>query len=85
MCVRSISNDGWSVVLAAFERRLERVEVVGDVAEFDDVPAVGPEAGGHVVVGGQVGRAVDRDLVVVEDADQVAEPEMAGEIGAPRG
>ena len=60
---------------------LERVEVVGDLAEFDDVPAVGAEPFADVVVRGEIGRPVDRDVVVVEDADQVAEAEMPGQRG----
>ena len=44
-----------------------------------DVPARGPEAGELVVGHGQIGRAVDRDLVVVEQHDQAAEAEMPGE------
>ena len=61
------------------ERSLEHVEVVGDVAEFDDVPVVRPEPADDVVVGGQVGRPVDGDAVVVEHADQASQPEVARE------
>ena len=46
-----------------------------------DGPAVGLEALAHVVVVGEIGRALDRDLVVVVDADQLAEPEVAGQRG----
>ncbi len=42
-------------------------------------PARGLEARQLVVRAGQRGRAVDRDLVVVEQHDQPAEPEMPGE------
>ncbi len=60
---------------------LEGVEVVGDLAEFDHVPAVGAEPFADVVVRGEVGRTVDGDVVVVEEADQVAEAEMARQRG----
>ena len=43
------------------------------------MPAVGVEALGDVVAVGQAGRAVDRDAVVVEHADQPAEAEVAGQ------
>ena len=58
---------------------LERVEVVGDLADLVDIPAVRPEAHAGVVAIGQLRRAVDGDVVVVVDADQLAEPEMAGQ------
>ena len=58
---------------------LERVEVVGDLADVLDVPAVGLEALDRVVVQGQLGRAVDGDVVVVVDVDEPAEPQVAGQ------
>ncbi len=63
------------------QRGLERVAVVGDLAQLLDMPAVGREAGGHVVAVGERGVAVDGDVVVVVDADQVAQPLMPGERG----
>ena len=82
MWLRRISRDGRSVTsLAARERGFEPIHVVGHLTELDDVPSVGPEALGDVVVVGQRGVAVDRDVVVVVDADQLAEREMAGERG----
>ena len=44
-------------------------------------PPVGLEAAGHLLTEGEVGRALDRDLVVVVDRDQLAEPEVAGQRG----
>ncbi len=80
MCERKMSSDGLSVCcLGGVQRRFEPVEVVGHLAEVDDVPAVGTESHRRVVAGRHAGRAVDRDQVVVEDADQLAETEMAGE------
>ena len=67
--------------LGVAQRPLEGVEVVGDLAQFDHVPAVRPEAFRDVVAVGQRGVAVDRDVVVVVDRDQLAEPEMAGQRG----
>ena len=61
------------------ERVLEAVAVVGHLPELLDVPSIGPEACGSVVAEGQLGDAVDGDVVVVVDGDQAAEPEMAGE------
>ena len=61
------------------ERRLKRVEVLADVAEFDHPPPVGVEPGAHVVIAGESGAAVDCDSIVVEYTDQSIETEMAGE------
>src|SRR5690606_40680732 len=44
---------------------------------FDHVPPVGPEAGGDVVAVGQLGRAVDGDVVVVVHVDEAAETQVA--------
>ena len=80
MWLRRMSRLGRSVTaFAASERGLERVAVVGDLAEVLDVPAVGLEALADVVAVGERGVAVDGDVVVVVDADQVAEAEVAGE------
>ena len=61
--------------------RLEGVGVVGHLADVVDVPAVGGEPLGHVVGVGELGRAVDRDVVVVVDVDQAAQAEVAGQRG----
>ena len=45
------------------------------------MPAVGLEAPDRVVVEGQLGRPVDRDVVVVVDVDEPAEAEVAGQRG----
>ena len=68
-----------AVRLGGGQRLFEPVEIVGDVAEFDDVPTVRTEALRHVVTARQVGRAVDGDLVVVEHADKPVEFLVAGE------
>ena len=49
--------------------------------DVDDVPAVGAEARGHVLGEGEVGGALDGDLVVVVEDDELAEAEVAGEGG----
>ena len=64
---------------ARAQASLQRVEVLGDLAELLHVPAVRPEAGGHVVGVRQLGLAVDRDVVVVVDRDEMTEPKMPGE------
>ena len=43
------------------------------------MPVRGPEALDLVVGDGEAGRAVDRDLIVVEQHDEAAELEMAGQ------
>ena len=58
----------------------DQVGVVG-VADPGDVPAVAHEAGGDVVVVGEVGFAVDRDVVVVVDPAEVVELEVTGDRG----
>ena len=61
------------------ERAEERVEILG-VVDVLDVPAVGLEALA-LVLGRERERrrAVDRDVVVVVDVDEAAEPEVAGD------
>ncbi len=61
------------------EPGLDRIEVLGDLAEVLDVPAVGLEPLGRVVGQGQLGGAVDGDVVVVVDVDEPPEAEVAGE------
>ncbi len=46
-----------------------------------DVPAVAHEAGGDVVLVGDPGLAVDRDVVVVVDPAEVVELQVAGDRG----
>ena len=60
------------------ERRGDAREVVA-VAHPDDVPSVGLEPALHVLGEGERGVAVDRDVVVVVDHGELAEPEMPGE------
>ena len=67
------------VGLGRLERLREPVEVVGHLAEVLHVPAVRREPPGGVVAECQRCRTVDRDPVVVVDADQAPEPEVAGE------
>ena len=60
------------------DRRLDRFRVVA-VDVGDDVPAIGLEALRGVVGEPAFDLAVDRDAVVVVEADQLAQPERAGE------
>ncbi len=67
------------VLHAAPHARLQGVEVVGHLADLHDVPAVGAEAFGDVVGVGELGGAVDGDVVVVVDDYELAEVEVACE------
>ncbi len=58
---------------------LQRIDVVGHFAEIAHAPAVGLEALGHVVVVGQLGGAVDGDVVVVVEGEQPPQAEVPGE------
>ena len=60
---------------------LEAIDVIGHLAEVVHPPAVGLEALGHIVVVSQLGRPVDRDVVVVVEGEQPAQPEMPGQGG----
>ena len=66
--------------LEGLEGAAEQLEVVR-VADPGDVPAVALEAGGDVVAVGELGVAVDRDVVVVVDPAEVVELQVAGERG----
>src|SRR5262249_41390453 len=54
------------------------LQVVG-VADPGHVPAVADETGGDVIVEGQGGRALDRDVVVVVDPAEVGELQVPGQ------
>jgi hypothetical protein len=60
------------------DRFVEGGEVV-HIAYVLDVPTVGFEPLAHIIGVGQVRIAIDRDVVVIVEADQFAETEMAGE------
>ena len=60
------------------ERRLELLGVVG-VIDVQDVPTVAAEASADVLGEGDVGPAIDRDVVVVVDPAQIRQREMPGE------
>ena len=67
------------VGLGREDRFREPVEVVRHLTEVLHVPAVRRESPGGVVAERQRCRTVDRDPVVVVDADQAPEPEVTGE------
>ena len=69
------------VVAGLDECGLERVEVLTGLADLDDLPAVGPEPADGVVAERELGRTVDRDVVVVVDVDDAAEAEVTGQRG----
>ena len=58
---------------------VELVGVVGGLTQVLHVPPVGLESLGHVVAVGQLGGAVDGDVVVVVDVDKTSEPEVTGQ------
>ncbi len=64
---------------ALAESSLERVEVLGYLAELHHVPVVALETRAHVVGVRELGRTVDRDVIVVVDVHELAEPEVTGE------
>ena len=66
------------LALEDLERPGEQLEVVG-VAHPGDVPAVADEARRDVVAVGELGAAVDRDVVVVVDPAEVVQALMAGD------
>ena len=81
MCVRVTTSVGRAVVRRGLlDHRVDRLEVV-DVVEVQHLPAVGLVASGDVLGEGDLGRAVDRDAVVVPEDDEPAEAEVAGERG----
>ncbi|CAB4620630.1 unannotated protein [freshwater metagenome] len=65
-------------ILRPADGGLERIDVLADLADVLDVPAVGLEAFRGVVGEGQLGGAVDRDVVVVVDGNELAEAQMSG-------
>ena len=83
---RAVADDGAAGDQRRAVVRLSRLDGGGDrvgVVAVDGVgvPAIGGEPRRHVVAQGERGRAVDRDGVVVEQHDQLAEAEMAGQRG----
>src|ERR1044072_4166515 len=76
-------DDGWPSLLRLelLEGARDQLGVVG-APDPGHVPAVALEAGGNVVFVGELGFAVDRDLVVVVDPAEVVELEVAGDRGS---
>ena len=79
MWLRTTISDGPVLDRLAWRSALEGVDVVGFLAQLLHVPSVGLEALAVSSEKRQLGLTVDRDVVVVVDADQPAEPEMAGQ------
>ena len=81
MWVRTMINEGSSsTAIAVSQRPLEVVEP--DVLlEVLDVPPVSLVALAHVLGEGDLGVALDRDVVLVIERDQPAESEVPGERG----
>jgi len=70
--------------LGGRDRLVDGLDVVA-VRHALHVPAVGGEAGADVFAEGEVGGAVDRDVVVVVEHDQLAELLVAGQRGGLAG
>mmetsp|Transcript_45337 Transcript_45337/g.61501 ORF Transcript_45337/g.61501 Transcript_45337/m.61501 type:complete len:539 (+) Transcript_45337:182-1798(+) len=70
--------------LEDLQRACERVHVVG-VANAQHVPAVRDEAGGHILGNRPSGVALDGDLVVVPDPDEIVKPQVSCERGSLMG
>ena len=66
---------------APAQARLDGVQVVCHFAQDLDVPSIALEALDDVVGAREVGGPVDRDVVVVEDVNETAQPEVACERG----
>lgn len=74
-----------SSTLEAFNAWPDRAEVVACLAEFDDLPAIGcePWAGASPSLAGDLGGAVDCDVVVVVDDGQASQTLGSGERCGP--
>ena len=80
MWLRSTTSVGRSAsAMPGAQTGFERVEVVGDLAQLQHVPAVALEPLRDVVGVRELGGAVDRDVVVVVDVDEPTEAEVPGE------
>ena len=81
--VRAHHDERWSSLICRCLKQcgLDGSKIVGLLAEIDDLPAVGTEAGDGVIVESQLGGAIDRDVVVVVDAHQATEAEVTGQGG----
>ena len=75
---------GRSSAIAVEMAPLDRLEVVA-VLDPLGVPAVGVEPSGHVLRPGHRRRAVELDVVVVVEHDQLAQPQVAGQARGLRG
>ena len=79
MIVRTMTSEGVGDGLGLVEPGLEHIEIFPDLAELKYVPAIGAEAGCGVVAQGQIGLAIDRDVIVVVDHHELAEAEVASD------
>ena len=78
MCVRTLIIDGLCVSALAAAMAASMASTSLPSATHLHVPAVGLEALAHVLGEGEVGGAVDGDVVVVVEQDQLAELLVAG-------
>ena len=79
MCERTTISDGFDVsAFAASMARSRALEIV-HIRDALNVPAVGLEACSGVIAEREGGVALDRDVIVVVEADQLAELRVSGE------
>jgi hypothetical protein len=64
--------------LCGINRAVEDVEIV-DVGDSQHLPPVGLEPLLRIVAEGELGVALDRDVIVVVEPDQLSKPKVAGE------
>ena len=81
MCVRTAISDGLPVSALAAVMAASMASRSLPSATLLHVPAVGLEARADVLGEGEVGGAVDGDVVVVVEDDELAELQVAGERG----
>ena len=77
-CGPGSASGRWCSERKTWKATGDRVEIVG-VGHGGDVPAVGKEAGGHILGEGDVGVPFDRHPVGVVDPAQVGQAQMTGE------
>ena len=77
----AVDDDQFGAILHA-ERVVvgvgERNQIVG-IVDVLDIPSIGREPGGHILVVGEIGVAFDRDVVVVVNPAQVRKLQMPGD------
>ena len=63
------------------ESLFDSCEIITSLAQFDDVPVVGTKAFSSIVIERQLGWPINRDVVVVVNADQASETQVSCQRG----